>query len=191
VTSRVLRTVLLGLTLVAAALATAGCGNKPHPRLEADTEGPYVDFGPVKYQVQLSRELNPADPEDRYYLKGLAKGTARIPKDQVWFGVWMRAQNTGETPQPAAREFEITDSQDKVYRPVPLDTASNAFVYQPIKLGPGAIIPEPATPAAEGPIQGSLLLFRLDLASYQNRPLELHVRSPQDPRQQAVISLDL
>jgi hypothetical protein len=190
VSPRLLRTVLLALTLVAA-LAAAGCGNKPHPRLEADTEGPYIDFGPVKYQVQLSRELNPRDPEDSFYLRGLAEGTAKIPKEQVWFGVWMRAQNTGTTPQPAAREFEITDSQDKVYRPVPLDTKSNAFAYVPSLLRPKAVLPEPSTPAASGPIQGALLLFRLDLSAYQNRPLELHLRSPQDPKQKAVISLDL
>jgi hypothetical protein len=190
VKSRVLRTVLVGLFLVAA-LATAGCGNKPHPRLEADTEGPYIDFGPVKYQVQLSRELNPADAEDGYYLRGLSPSAARISKGQIWFGVWMRAQNTGTTPQPAAREFEITDSEEKVYRPVPLDPQTNDFAYEPVKLLPGAILPEAGTPAAVGPIQGSLLLFKLDLASYQNRPLELRLRSPQDPREDAVISLDV
>ena len=47
------------------------------------------------------------------------------------------------------------------------------------------------TPPADGPIQGSLLLFKLDLASYQNRPLELHLKSPQNSSEVATISLDL
>ena len=31
-------------------------------------------------------------------------------------------------------EFEITDSEEKVYRPVPLDPETNDFVYEPVKL---------------------------------------------------------
>jgi hypothetical protein len=188
--SRVLRSLLIGLALVAT-LALAGCGHKEEIRLTAETEGPYIDLGPVKYQVQMSRELNPADPEDRYYLKGLPEGTSKLSPEQVWFGVWMRAENESDAPAAAVRDFEITDSQEKVYRPVPLDPNANPFVYVPGTIQPGELIPAADTPPSDGPIQGSLLLFRLDLASYQNRPLELHMRSPQNPDETATISLDL
>lgn len=190
VTRRALRIVLLGLA-VAAALGAAGCGTKGEPALEAETEGPYVDFGEVKYQVQMSRELNPADVEDGFYLRGLPEGTEDIPPDKVFFGVWMRAQNTGDEPAEAAREFEITDSQETVYRPIPLDPRENAFVYEGGTIGPNNLIPEANTPASEGPIQGSLLLFRLDIDSYENRPLQLHFRSPTDPELEGSIDLDL
>ena len=115
---RVLRPLIIGLALVAG-LAVAGCGNKEEVRLHAETEGPYIDFGPVKYQVQMSRELNAADAEDRYYVKGLPEGTSRLSPEQVWFGVWMRAENESDGPVPAVRDFEITDAQevDAAYNP--------------------------------------------------------------------------
>ena len=187
---RVLRPLIIGLALVAG-LAVAGCGNKEEVRLHAETEGPYIDFGPVKYQVQMSRELNPADAEDRYYLKGLPEGTTKLSPEQVWFGVWVRAENESDGPVPAVRDFEITDSAEKVFRPVPLDPNANPFVYVPGTIPAGELIPAADTPPSDGPIQGSLLLFKLDLASYQNRPLELHLKSPQNPREVATISLDL
>lgn len=190
VSQRALRTLILCAGLVAA-LALGGCGNKQDFRLEASTEGPYIDFGPVKYQVQMSRELNPSDEEDRSYLAGLPEGTGTVKPDEVFFGVWMRAENTSDTPMKAASDFEIIDTQEKVYRPIPLDAKSNPFAYVAATIAPKDLIPTANTPPSDGPIQGSLLLFRLDLESYQNRPLELRFRSPQDAGQEATIDLDL
>ena len=52
-------------------LALGACGHKEaHPHF-ADNEGVYVDAGPLTYQVQLSRELNPSNIEDQRYLSGL------------------------------------------------------------------------------------------------------------------------
>ena len=72
-----------------------------------DTEGVYVDVGPITYQVQISRQLNPSDVEDRDYLQGLhgRRGAA----DEVWFGVWMRVQNRSEHGA-GNDDFEITDT---------------------------------------------------------------------------------
>jgi len=53
----------------------------------------------------------------------------------------------------------------------------------------GGVLPPPGSAAASGPIQGSLILFRLKTESLQNRPLELHIGRGEG--QEAVIDLDL
>jgi hypothetical protein len=176
--------------LAAAALVVSGCGHKNSNVTEAQTEGLYMDVGPLLYQVQLSRYLNPADPEDVNYLKGLPAGTSmQLPKGQVWFGVWMRVQNVGKQPQTATSQYEITDTQGNDYRPIPLNTNANPFAYVAGQVGPGQFIPGPETPAYTGPIQGSMLLFKLTTASLQNRPLTLKIEG--GAGQEATVQLDL
>jgi hypothetical protein len=177
--------------LAAAALALTGCiGHKNTNVTEAQTEGLYMDVGPLLYQVQISRYLNPADPEDAEYLTGLPQGTsAQLPKGQVWFGVWMRVQNVGKQAQTATSQYEITDTQGNDYRPIPLNTNINPFAYVASQVGPGEFIPGPETAAYNGPIQGSLLLFKLNNASLQNRPLTLKIEG--GAGQEATVQLDL
>jgi hypothetical protein len=163
----------LVLTAVAALFA-AGCGNKTDVKTEAPTEGIYLDLGGMKYQIQMSRYLNPKDVEDRSYLAGLPAGVS-AGKDDVWFGIWMRVQNEGKVPRAMATQYEIRDTQGAVYRPVPLDAKANPFSYQPGTVRPGNIFPLPDSAAGNGPIQGSLLLFRVKVDSLQNRPLELRI----------------
>jgi hypothetical protein len=79
-TARV-RTLTLAL-LVAAAAAVSGCGGTPHT-LHADTEGIYLNLGPLKYQIQLSRQVNPRDVEDRSYLQGLSPADAHLSPNQA------------------------------------------------------------------------------------------------------------
>jgi hypothetical protein len=67
---RLARIVLLSLAALAA-LAAAGCGKEETTAI-ADTEGIYVTVDDLTYQVQLSRILNPASPEDSAYLKGVS-----------------------------------------------------------------------------------------------------------------------
>jgi hypothetical protein len=162
--------------LAAAALAVGGCGNKQDVTTNADTEGIYLDLGGMKYQIQMSRVLNPSDTEDGSYLLGLPEGVAPT-SDEVWFGIWMRVQNLTDKPLPAATEYEIVDTQDARYHPVPLDPKSNPFGYQGGEVGPESILPLPDSAAGEGPIQGSLVLFRVKTESFQNRPLVLRITS--------------
>ena len=51
--------------VLGAALALAGCGDKLETRTVGETEGLYIDVGDLKYQVQISRIINPYDVEDR------------------------------------------------------------------------------------------------------------------------------
>ena len=74
-----------------------------------------------------------------------------------------------------ATSYEIHDTQGAVYRPVPLDAKSNPFSYQPGDVRPGNIFPLPDSAAGNGPIQGSLVLFRIKADSLQNRPLVMRI----------------
>jgi hypothetical protein len=170
------------------ALALSACGNKEKTVHFGATEGAYLDSGDLKYQVQISRELNPADPEDKGYLIG-ADQTTLAPSD-LWFGVFMRVQNTTDGTHPAAREFELSDTQGNTWRPIPLP-ADNVFAYRPADLPAGGVLPTPDSPAAQNTIQGSLLLFKIPYANLQNRPLVLTVVDPNNPADKAEVDLDV
>jgi hypothetical protein len=173
--SRPIRRLALAL-LVLAALTASGCSSSETGQLKnnAETEGIYLDLGGMKYQIQMSRYLNPSDVEDRSYLLGLPSGV-QPTGNEVWFGIWMRVQNESKKPLPVATQYEIHDTQGAVYRPVPIDAKSNPFAYQAGDVGPGSILPQPDSAAGTGPIQGSLLLFKLKVDSLQNRPLEMRI----------------
>jgi hypothetical protein len=166
---RPLRTVL-SIALVALA---AGCGSDSTATV-AETEGLYLDVNGLKYQIEMSRYMNPADVEDREYFIGLPESTPEATPEETWFGVWVRVENTSEDEtRPAANTWEIHDTQDNVYRPIPIDTDINPFVFEPVDVPPKTVIPLASSAAGQGPTQGLLLLFKLKNESLQNRPLEL------------------
>ncbi len=158
------------LILAVLALVAAGCGRGEGVRTTAETEGLYLDIGGLTYQIQSSRYMNAADVEDRDLLFNLPESVAQLGPDESWFGVWVRVQNQTEEVLPSATIWEIHDTQDNIYRPVPLE---NQFAFEPGELAPGAIVPAPDSAAGQGPNQGSLLLYKIRYESFQNRPLEL------------------
>jgi hypothetical protein len=86
----------------------------------------------------------------------------------------VRVENVSETEtRPAASEWAIHDTQDNVYRPLPLDVDLNPFAFDPVDVPPKTVLPLATSAAGQGPIQGSLLLFKIKNDSFQNRPLEL------------------
>jgi hypothetical protein len=175
--------------LVVLAALFAGCGHKEDYILEGHTEGVYLDVGDLVYQVQLSRYLNPADPEDAQYLTGLPEGIEpELPGDEVWFGIWMKVWNYTEDELRPTTTFRIEDTEGNVFEPVPL--SDNVFTYEAEPLPPeDGILPPHDTAAASGPIQGALLLFRLPVDTLQNRPLVFHIE--QGGSQPAEVELDL
>ncbi len=178
------------IVLLATGLLAAGCGNKQAVVHEADTEGVTVDVGSLQYQVQISRYLNPHDVEDKQYLAGLPEGTALDPGgSELWFGVWMRVKNYGPDTATPTTDFKITDTEKNEFEPVPQNAAVNPFVFVPVPLQHAQVLPGPETAAANGPIQGSLILFRLKSAAIQNRPLELHIAQGSEP--ESIVQLDL
>jgi hypothetical protein len=185
VTRRLLMVLVLG-----AALALTGCGNKIETRTIGETEGLYIDVGDLKYQVQISRIINPRDIEDRHYLTGLPPGTLEPKADEAWFGVWLRVQNTtSEETFDTATQFEIVDTQENSFEPIELE--ENEWAYMPERLGPNTVLPNSESPAGQGPIQGSLLLFKLTTDALQNRPLEFKITNPNDPEDVGIVDLDV
>ena len=183
------RSVLVVLLLSSAA-AVGACRTEQHGATQADSEGLYLDVGELKYQVQVSRPLNPSDPEDRGYLTGIPPAAQGLAGDETWFGVFLLVQNETDHPHPAATEFEIEDTSGNLFAPLEV-TGSNVFAYRPRIVPPEGQIPEPESAAASGPIQGAMLLFKLKAATLDNRPLELTIRSPQDPQRHGTVELDV
>jgi hypothetical protein len=177
--SRSIRLLAL-FALLTGVLAAAGCGASTSTSIQesASSEGLYLELGGLKYQVQMSRYLNPADAEDSAYLKGLPAGVD-LGSDETWFGVFMRVENDGDKTATASSTYEITDTENHAFRPVPLDPKVNDFAYTPVALQPAAIVPGPDTIAGQGVIQGTLVLFKLKEADLQNRPLTLRISEGQ------------
>jgi predicted small secreted protein len=192
-----MRRLVLALALLA--LVAAGCGNAPRTGTDsaqegsavADTEGIYLDINHLKYQIELSRYINPNDVEDAQYLKGLPKGET-ASANETWFGVWVRVQNVTDQTHPAADNWEIRDTLGHVFRPVPLDTNVNVFAFEKgVDVPPHTVLPLSSTAAGQGPIQGSLLLFKIKDDSLQNRPLELRFTNGQQGGGTGVYDLDV
>jgi hypothetical protein len=186
-----LRTLFVS-TLAGVALVASGCGQGHEgPRTVGETEGIYIDVAGLRYQVQLSRILNPADPEDAEYLVGVPEDEAP-GADETWFGVFLRVANTtSESTHEAAEEFEIVDTQHNVYEPLEIDHELNPWVYEARTLAPQGLIPDLGSAAYGGPTRGALLLFKPTFESLQNRPLEFEIRSPENPDEVGIINLDV
>jgi hypothetical protein len=182
---------LLVLTFLAlGAVGLAGCGNKESIRKIGELESTYLDVDSLKYQVQVSRQLNPSDAEDRSYLSGLEPGERTVRPDQVWFGVFIQVENDSDETHRSTSEFEIEDTDRRKYEPLRLSPL-NVFAYRPAVLGPGDKIPLPDTPAFSGPTQGALLLFKVDRLSLDNPPLRLKITSDVVPDEVAEVDLDI
>ena len=171
------------------ALLASGCGNKMETVTLGDTEGIYLDVDDLKYQIQISRYMNANDVEDRSFLLGLPQSTAQPTGEETWFGVFLRVQNSTDKPIAPANDFEIVDTQENVYRPIPIDTDVNPFAYKPDPIAPKSLIPEPDSVASQTSIQGAMLLFKIKTESLQNRPLELHFTGSDGT--EGVVNLDV
>src|SRR4051795_6363119 len=108
----------LALAAVGAALALGACGNKTVSIHGGETEGIYLDVGPLKYQVEISRQLNPSIPEDRTFLSDVAQGDRNLGDEDRWFAVVVRIENETDQAQPPAAAYTITDPEGREYRPV-------------------------------------------------------------------------
>jgi hypothetical protein len=188
-------TLLIAFVVLALGLSACGLVHRPmHQTFVSATEistgfEPYFFAGPVTYQIEVTRQLNPFDHEDQQYFGGVPNAQG-LPGTQLWFGVFLWAKNQNQRPVTTTDTFTITDSAGTTYHPITLNPTLNPYAWTAQQLGPNAIEPDPDTTAGEGPTQGGLILFRLNTASYANRPLTLHVYVP-GQAQPSGISLDL
>ena len=173
------------------ALGLAACGRESHPEAaDANNNGGYVDAGPITYQLQVSRQLNPYATEDSQYLTGLPSGTPATKPDQLWYGVFLWAKNQSDKTAKTTDSFDIIDTQGNKYYPLSLNTSQNAYAWKSVPLSPSGTEPGADTTASFGPTQGRLLLFKLPNQVYSNRPLTLQINAS-GQTSPSTISLDL
>lgn len=165
---------LIGALL--AALTLAACGSDHGPITRGENESVNVKAGDLVYQVQESRELNPEAVDDSQYLEGV---TEELTGEEQWFGVWVRAQNTTDEPHESTDEFRVLDAAGNEYEPVEIEDV-NPFKYaarvvEQTDDNGQPVLPDPESAAGSGPIQGSLLLFKVPYTIYQSAPVELEI----------------
>jgi hypothetical protein len=185
------------LTLLAALVAMAGlsaCGkhqDEDAPVKHAETEGIYLDIDHLKYQVQVSRQLNPYDVQDKAYLANVPPAERALAPDETWFGVFLRVQNETARARLPAGDIKIVDTTEQVFLPLRLPP-DDPFAYHPLVPIPrDSVVPLPDTPAYNTAARGGLLLFKLNNADLANRPLELNIVGRGLPRQVGKIDLDV
>lgn len=163
---------------IAATLTLTACGDKSDVIHLAETEGIYVNVDDLKYQVQISRALNPgAIPEDRTFLDGVEPSQAELGPDEVWFAIFVRVENETDDPQTPTTVFELEDQQGNTFEPIDVDE-SNPFAYDSDPIRPHGYAPGPDTIARQvGSVGGMLRLFKVKHSTLDNRPLELKIRS--------------
>jgi hypothetical protein len=151
--------------VLALSFALAACGEEETDEV---VEGEPLELGELSYNVQLTRFLNPDDPEDAEYLVG--QPPPEPGKD--YLGVFMVVENEDDDEaHESAGEFTVHDTQDVRYEPLESES--------PYALDIGAVVPEEGqlplldTTAQTGPNQGSLLIFDIDETASENRPLKL------------------
>ncbi len=169
------------LALFALALPLAGCGDD-EPELDV-IEGEPIESDEVSYNVVISRFLNPDDTED----EGYVDGQAPPPPGEQYFGVFMQVANDGSEDTVIPDELTITDTLHNEYQP--LETESPYALPLGAPLAAGGVLPIPNSIAADGPTQGSLILFLIEEASTENRPLELEFRLPSG--ESGIVELDI
>jgi hypothetical protein len=167
---RLVPPLLAMLLLAALVVAVSGCG---YENTDTDVvEGEPVELGDIHYNVIFSRYLNPNDNEDSAYLVGQKPP----PPETTYFGVFLEVQNKNEEAKPLPDKFTIEDSDHEVFKS--LDSESlYAFPFGGEVESEEQIPVDDSTPA-QGPIEGSVVLFLLPDDASQNRPLILEIHSP-------------
>jgi hypothetical protein len=182
--------------LVLPALALSACGNADTRVTTGTYNGvagraaPYLNVGPLLYEVQISRQLNPANPEDAVYLQGLTAAQRKLEAGQEWFAVFIQVYNHHSTALPASTDLTITDTEHNSYSPIMPDQ-TNVFAYRGGLVPAESQLPIPGSIPYSTGAQGALLLYKIQTASLENRPLEIHIAAPDSPAETASAELDV
>ena len=100
----------------------------------------------------------------------------------------MEMENEGDEDLnvPTAEQIEIEDTTEQVFRPVESDSVFALDLGA--VLPPDETLPVDDTAAAEGPVQGSIVLFLIPTTADQNRPLEMNLEADGE---KGTVELDL
>jgi hypothetical protein len=157
---------LAATVLAVGVLGLAGCGEEESHEVE---EGEPLELGELAYNVELTRFLNPADPEDAAYLRGQPEAR----RGESYLGVFMRIENEGDEAAPVSDHMEVLDTRDNRFD---LVESESEFALQPDSVVPAdGELPAPGTAPSTGPVQGSLVLFLVEDTITENRPVELEI----------------
>lgn len=154
-----------------ALVALSACGYSSNSK--DVVEGEPVNLGDVQYNVVFSRYLNPNDAEDAAYLTGQEE----LGPGYTYFGVFLEVQNSGDEAHSLPESLTITDADG-----TPFESLASESLYA-FPLG-GEVEPEEQVPVLDttpqqGPIEGSLVLFKLPDSAGEARPLILKIPSPE------------
>jgi hypothetical protein len=163
------RTGALAVAIALALVGAVGCGDELGKEAE---EGVPIKLGDLEFNVQLTRFLNPADPEDAEYLAGQKLPP---PAGKSYLAVFMRIDNRGDSPVtlPSPAQLSIVDTTGAAFQALPSSTDYAVPLGSPVS--GGGEVPAPGTAGASGPAQGSIVLFLVDQSVPENRPLDLEV----------------
>ncbi len=166
--------------LAALAVGVSACGSSSDSK--SVVEGESVSLGELNYTVIFSRYLNPKDNEDSAYLVG----QPQLPPGESYFGVFFEVQNESEEPQTLPKSVEITDAGNQTFHALP----SESLYALPFggNVESQEQIPVLDSTPQQGPIEGSVTIFRLPASASENRPLTLHIPGQEGP---ADVTLDL
>ena len=157
---------------------------------EAGKNAPYLNVGPLIYQVQLARQLNPFNNEDAAYLQGIEGPASKLQPGQVWFLVSLQVYNRNGRELEATNSITLRDTQGNVYAPI-APNSTNVFAYRGGGVPPNSQLPVPGTVAAGFGSQGQVLLFKIFNATFDNRPIEIKIvpRHPGSPSASAELDV--
>jgi hypothetical protein len=177
---RLILPLLLALAVAALGTVVSACGSSESHEV---SEGEVLKLGELDYTVTFSRFLNVNDTEDAAYLVGQQEAQ----KKAAYFGVWFEVQNDTENIQKLPTEMNITDADGTEYKALP---SESTFAFP---LG-GTVegqeqVPPLDSPAQQGPIEGSIVVFEVSDEASENRPLTLHFESPEGEK--GKVELDL
>ena len=170
------------------AVVVSACGAGEHARY-ADNLGPgYVQVGQLNYQVQVSRELNPWDPnEDHWYLQGFTKSQLALPQADEYFGVSLQVYNWSKRAATPTSRFYISDTLGQRFVPMK-NPAPNPYSFVPTSIPAGGQSPNISSNAYAGWTQGEFIVFKIPYADLPARPFILHIVGPST---QSRIELDV
>jgi hypothetical protein len=162
----------LGLVALLAGMPLSGCGEEEGEEALQAVEGEPLHLGDLIYNVAITRFLNADEISDMEYLEGQPPE----PPGQSYLGVFLLITNENEDEAVESAEvYEVTDASGRRYEPLESESPYALAIGDPVEAD--STIPVPDTTAAEGPVQGALLLFLVDDDVAEERPLELEIES--------------
>jgi hypothetical protein len=188
--SRSIRALLTALVVAFSGFALAACGSdegvedsaEASEKIEVVIEGEPVEVDPFEYNVLFTRPLNRFDVEDREYLVGQP-----APKPgETYIGVFIKVENMDDVPHSLPESFEIVDTAEMRHESIESD--SIYALPKGAKLDPGEQLPQIDSTAQVGPIQASMLLFKVADEVLELRPVELELEGEEE---RAAVELDL